>query len=236
MASMYFLAQNNQKTGPFTLDQLREMWRVGAVYPQTLYWEDGMAEWQQLSRLDASLLDLGLSTPAAFPVAPASPEPSAYDLPASYLPAGPVFAPPAPTAAQLPPPVAPPGAPHSLIAPTSLPGSTPGTPVGPLPTRAPEMPPAAYLSLIFAILGPGLGLIGHGIGVFPGIALSIAAVVAGHTARSAIRHSGNRLPGDGMAVSGLILGYGCLGLVLMCIVLAIVGFLFAIGIPYLHLH
>lgn len=228
---MYFLAQNNQKTGPFTLDQLREMWRAGAVYPQTLYWEEGMAEWQPLSRLDSSLLDFGLSTPAPYPVAAPAQEPSAYDLPASHLPAGPAFAPPA--APSLLTSTVAPGGPHSLIAPTTLP-SSPGVPVGPLPPRVPEMPPAAYLSLIFALLGPGLGLFGHGIGVFPGIGLSIAAVVCGHTARAAIRQSGNRLPGDGLAVSGLVLGYGCLGLVVMCIVLAIVGLLFAISIPLLH--
>jgi hypothetical protein len=55
----------------------------------------------------------------------------------------------------------------------------------------------AVISLISGILG-WLGVVGIG---------GLAAVVAGHVAKSQIRASGGRMGGDGMATAGLILGY-----------------------------
>ncbi|HWX53886.1 MAG TPA: DUF4190 domain-containing protein [Verrucomicrobiae bacterium] len=43
--------------------------------------------------------------------------------------------------------------------------------------------------------------------LFCGIFAAIPAVILGHMARSSIRKSGGRLKGDGMAITGLVIGY-----------------------------
>ena len=219
---MYFLAQNNEKTGPFTLEQLREMWRVGAVYPQTLYWEEGLADWQPLDRIAATVLLLPSNGP--------TPARSAYDLPASHLPAAPVVLNPiTPSSTALAPALDEPPGKHALIAPTTLPPGNMGAAVGPTGPAKPEMPPSAYLSLVFALLGPFSMVFGHGIGFLPGLGMCVASVLCGHTARAAIRASGDRLPGKEVATAGLVLGYGCLGLGVLVILFVVAAILFGIG-------
>ena len=80
---MYYLARNNEKTGPFSLEQLREMWRAGAVNPQTLFWEQGMSDWQPLELI----ADARLTTTAVTTLAPAlsSGGPSPSMPPGAYL-------------------------------------------------------------------------------------------------------------------------------------------------------
>ncbi len=56
--------------------------------------------------------------------------------------------------------------------------------------------------------------------------MCVAAVVCGHTARAAIRASGNRLPGAEVATTGLVLGYGCLGLGALLILLGVAVLVF----------
>ena len=76
---------------------------------------------------------------------------------------------------------------------------------------------AAVISLIAGILGF--------IQVLPVIG-PIAAVISGHMAKSEIRKSGGMVTGNGMATTGLILGYVTLaiGLCLACIfILAFAG-------------
>jgi len=51
--------------------------------------------------------------------------------------------------------------------------------------------------------------------------LAIAAVVVGHMARREIQTSGGRLKGDGMALTGLITGYGSLALVAVIVLAAV---------------
>lgn len=223
---MYYLAQNNEKTGPFTLEQLRVMWHEGGVYPQMLFWEQGMADWQPLSLIAASRLGLDTAEPSppALPASIADPlsalpaasrEPSAYDLPASHLPAAPVLA--APMAASLsgpsllapaPPPAPAPDAPNSLIGPTRLPGAGATAPAGTAlsPGVSSGVPPAAYLSLVLALLGPFFLQFSF-VGLLPGAAMLLGAIVCGHTARAAIKQSGGRLPGKKIATAGLIIGY-----------------------------
>jgi hypothetical protein len=53
----------------------------------------------------------------------------------------------------------------------------------------------------------------------------IPAVICGHAVRSRIKHSGGALRGEGMAISGLVLGY--IGLALS----VLVGLLIAVSIP-----
>jgi hypothetical protein len=44
---------------------------------------------------------------------------------------------------------------------------------------------------------------------------AIAAIITGHVAKKEIRESGDTLTGDGMALTGLILGYTQLGLIVL---------------------
>jgi hypothetical protein len=43
---MYFVAKNGQQTGPYTLEQLRQMAAAGQLLRTELVWREGMAEWQ----------------------------------------------------------------------------------------------------------------------------------------------------------------------------------------------
>jgi hypothetical protein len=59
----------------------------------------------------------------------------------------------------------------------------------------------------------------------------VVAVITGHLARDEIRKSQGRLGGDSMATAGLILGYACLAVALLVVVLAILFFgIFDLGV------
>jgi hypothetical protein len=47
----YYLLLNSEQKGPYTIGQLRAMWRSGAVTSDTQYWEDGLTEWLPVSTL-----------------------------------------------------------------------------------------------------------------------------------------------------------------------------------------
>jgi hypothetical protein len=53
---------------------------------------------------------------------------------------------------------------------------------------------------------------------------AIAAVITGHLAKKEIRESGGTLTGDGMAVTGLVLGYIQLGLLVLAVFCAVAFF------------
>ncbi len=83
----YHLALNGQSAGPFTLAQVQEMWKTGQVSAQTLYWQEGLANWQPLGQIAAAFGD------APPPLRP----PAMPGVPAPYYPAGtmmPIGAPP----------------------------------------------------------------------------------------------------------------------------------------------
>ena len=46
-ATVYLLL-NNEQTGPFTRAQVLEMVELGTIESETMYWEDGMEDWQSL--------------------------------------------------------------------------------------------------------------------------------------------------------------------------------------------
>jgi GYF domain 2 len=52
----YNINQNGENFGPYTIGQLRSMWRAGQVTGDTLYCEEGFAEWLRLGAL-AEVLD-----------------------------------------------------------------------------------------------------------------------------------------------------------------------------------
>ena len=43
--------QGQEQQGPYTLSQLQSMWRNGSVTARTLYWQQGMEQWEPLSML-----------------------------------------------------------------------------------------------------------------------------------------------------------------------------------------
>ncbi len=103
-----------------------------------------------------------------------------------------------------------------------------------LPARIPGVPPRAYPpmpagprptnGLAIASLACGIGQVfAWGVG-------SIAAIILGHLARRQIRTSGEQ--GAGLALTGLILGYAGLALVVLLIaVIVIAGIAIAHSVP-----
>jgi hypothetical protein len=79
---------------------------------------------------------------------------------------------------------------------------------------APRTSTAAVISLIAGILGF--------VQVLPGIG-PIAAIIAGHIAKNQIKKGRGMVTGNGMATTGLILGYLmlALGLCLTCIIILV---------------
>ena len=51
----YYVLQNDETKGPYTLGQLRSMWSSGAITGQTLYCQEGYSEWLPLRQLQAEL-------------------------------------------------------------------------------------------------------------------------------------------------------------------------------------
>jgi len=64
---MYFLSEDGKQTGPFPLDYLQTGWRDGTLLPDTLFWQEGMADWKPLESI-RSLLEK--ASPAATGPAP----------------------------------------------------------------------------------------------------------------------------------------------------------------------
>jgi uncharacterized RDD family membrane protein YckC len=50
---MYFLHLDGKQAGPFPYDHLRTGWKDGSLRPETLFWQEGMEEWQPLETLRA---------------------------------------------------------------------------------------------------------------------------------------------------------------------------------------
>ncbi len=92
-------------------------------------------------------------------------------------------------------------------------GSPPSIPANvSAPSRPAQTSSGAIISLIFGILSfLFLPLIG-----------GLVAIISGHMARSAIRHSGGAIKGDGMALAGTIIGYFNIGFFL-CVVPILAG-------------
>ena len=51
----YYILQNNETKGPYTLNQLKGMWSSGAVTGNLQYCEEGYTEWLPLSDLQPML-------------------------------------------------------------------------------------------------------------------------------------------------------------------------------------
>jgi hypothetical protein len=101
----------------------------------------------------------------------------------------------------------------------------------PSPYMVPQPAPTPYLAPPTArptTNGMAIGSLACGIGqVVGGPIAGVAAIILGHQARRQIRQTGEQ--GDGLAVTGLVLGY--IGLVV--VLLAVLGFLLA-GVAMVH--
>jgi Domain of unknown function (DUF4190) len=80
-----------------------------------------------------------------------------------------------------------------------------------MPPMAPSSSGLAITSMICGILGLCVGLLG------------VVAVICGHIALSQIKSSAGRLTGRGMALTGLILGYIEIALMLLIIIFLLSG-------------
>jgi len=47
----YFILQDDQTKGPYTLNQLRTMWNSGSITGETLYTQEDYSEWVPLDRI-----------------------------------------------------------------------------------------------------------------------------------------------------------------------------------------
>ncbi|GAA2037382.1 hypothetical protein GCM10009819_22480 [Agromyces tropicus] len=148
--------------------------------------------------------------------------------------------PPAPPAPPVPPAAAPPAAaPTPYGAPPAAPGygmppAAPGYGTAPVsgayaPYASRPAPPPTN-TLAWVSFGLALG------SIFFGLLTSVAAVVCGHIARSQIRQRGEE--GNGIALTGLILGYVVTGLWVagivaygLFVIVAIVGYGISTGVP-----
>jgi hypothetical protein len=52
-APAIYLFENDTQTGPFSPQQIAEMQAMGSISQDTLYWQDGMADWRSLSELSS---------------------------------------------------------------------------------------------------------------------------------------------------------------------------------------
>jgi hypothetical protein len=51
----YRINLNGEERGPYTFEQLRSMWSSGYITADTLYWQEGMAEWEPIEKLQLDL-------------------------------------------------------------------------------------------------------------------------------------------------------------------------------------
>jgi hypothetical protein len=51
----YHISDGIQRTGPYDLVQLRQLWHAGAVSPESLYWFEGAQDWQPITKLSKLL-------------------------------------------------------------------------------------------------------------------------------------------------------------------------------------
>jgi len=60
----YFIIQDDQTKGPYTMGQLRSMWNAGAITVDTLYCEEGFEDWLHL-RVLAEEIEGSMHLPAS---------------------------------------------------------------------------------------------------------------------------------------------------------------------------
>ena len=71
-AMSYYILQNDETKGPFTIGQLRSMWNSGAITGKTHFCQEGFSQWLPLSDLQSELEP---------PSQPSQPSPQFYRQP-----------------------------------------------------------------------------------------------------------------------------------------------------------
>jgi hypothetical protein len=51
----YYIAQNDETKGPYTIGQLRSMWNAGTITGETLFCQEGYDQWLPLRQLQTEL-------------------------------------------------------------------------------------------------------------------------------------------------------------------------------------
>jgi hypothetical protein len=69
----YYIRQNDDTKGPYTIGQLRAIWNAGAITGDTLYREEGITEWQPLRTIVRELEPPATPPPIPQPPAPIIP-------------------------------------------------------------------------------------------------------------------------------------------------------------------
>lgn len=52
----FFIYQNSEQLGPYTFLQIRTMWAAGQLSADTLFYREGLADWQPLRSIEADLM------------------------------------------------------------------------------------------------------------------------------------------------------------------------------------
>lgn len=68
----YFISENGQPKGPFTIGQLQSMWHSGAVTGETLYCEEGSDVWLHLRVLEQQMEEQTIPSSPTRKIAPPS--------------------------------------------------------------------------------------------------------------------------------------------------------------------
>jgi TM2 domain-containing membrane protein YozV len=67
-SSSYFIEQDNQTRGPYTIGQLRSMWNTGAITSKTTYCQEGDEHWHPMSAIQDLLESTGPTSRQEFVV------------------------------------------------------------------------------------------------------------------------------------------------------------------------
>jgi len=83
MADEWFYAQDGQRQGPVTQEQLIGLIRAGSIRPQDLVWTEGMPQWEPVAQIAPLAREIA---PAPCPQQMPPPQPVGY-----YQPVGPSY-------------------------------------------------------------------------------------------------------------------------------------------------
>lgn len=69
----YYLGQNGQTLGPYSLDQMKQLSSTGKITPADFAWRQGMANWVPVSEVLGAMIPAPALAPPPVPVAAAGP-------------------------------------------------------------------------------------------------------------------------------------------------------------------
>lgn len=201
---MWFYAKEGEQHGPIEAGDLRNRVKSGELSNETLVWKEGMAQWAPMGEV----LELRDPVPTATgPVTPTSAPAAATPEAVSPIPSPSPDSSPATTAGTHPAG----GNPVGGMAMGSVPSAQATQSTQSTPSSAPSAPSAPQLVApkpqnTMALVSMVLGFASFFFCVLTGI----PAIICGHIAKRQFREAPVPQSGEGMATTGLILGYLCL--------------------------